>query len=135
MIRTAQRNKRQLGKYLELYRYQPELTAHLDTLPSAPFSQQTINEIVLWKVNRYVRFPARLSKTLHGLRKLPPKQHRQAKSILEELLDCRGVDLAMASTILRFQNARTFQIIDRHAYRALTGKPYRLHTKTAVGTK
>ena len=28
----------------------------------------------------------------------------------------------MASTILRFQNPKVFQIIDRHAYRALYGK-------------
>jgi hypothetical protein len=36
-------------------------------------------------------------------------------------MDVKGVDLAMASTLLRFQNADVFQIIDRHAYRAVYG--------------
>ena len=36
----------------------------------------------------------------------------------------------MASTCLRFQNSNVFQIIDRHAYRAITGEPYTLHSTT-----
>jgi hypothetical protein len=46
-----------------------------------------------------------------------------------------GVDLAMASTFLRFQNADVFQILDRHAYRAVFGKRYPLYSTTPQHTK
>ena len=36
----------------------------------------------------------------------------------------RAADLAMTSAILRFRNASVFQIIDRHAYRAVYGSGY-----------
>jgi thermostable 8-oxoguanine DNA glycosylase len=45
------------------------------------------------------------------------------------------VDLAMASTFLRFQNADVFQILDRHAYRAVFGKRYSLYSTTPQHTK
>jgi hypothetical protein len=41
----------------------------------------------------------------------------------------------MASTFLRFQTADVFQIIDRHAYRAVFGMPYPLHSATPTKTK
>ena len=49
-------------------------------------------------------------------------QHRKADSFLENVLECKGIDLAMASTILRFRNPNVFQIIDKRAYRAVYGK-------------
>jgi hypothetical protein len=55
MIHTGQNCDGNLSDYLKRYRYQSELTAHLDTLPDELFSQETVNEIVVWKVNRYVR--------------------------------------------------------------------------------
>jgi hypothetical protein len=118
-IRTAQGHRGSLSKYLRRYQYQQTLTAHLDTLPNKPFSQDTVNEIVLWKVSRYVHLPKRLRDSLHALRVLSPRDHRQAEPVLLDLLDCHGIDLAMASTFLRFQNADVFQILDRHAYRAV----------------
>jgi hypothetical protein len=42
-------------------------------------------------------------------------------------MGCDGVDLPMASTFRRFQNPDVFQIIDRHAYRAVFGKRYSLY--------
>jgi hypothetical protein len=42
-----------LGAFLQDYRYQPSLTPRLDRLPPEPFDQALVNEIVLWKVNRY----------------------------------------------------------------------------------
>jgi thermostable 8-oxoguanine DNA glycosylase len=47
------------------------------------------------------------------------------------LLDIHGVDLAMASTILRFRNPEVFQIIDRHAYRAIYGVKYPLYSMSS----
>src|SRR3954465_7073981 len=102
-IRTAGAHRGHLSKYLKQYQYQQALTAHLDSLPDKPFSQETVNEIVLWKVNRYVGLPKKLRDSVHALRTLSPRDHRQAEPVLLNLLDCRGVDLAMASTFLRFQ--------------------------------
>jgi hypothetical protein len=69
------------------------------------------------------------------LRALSPRDHRQAEPVLLNLLDCHGVDLAMASTFLRFQNADVFQIVDRPAYRAVFGKRFPVHSKTPPHTK
>jgi len=46
-----------------------------------------------------------------------------------------GVDLPMASTILRFINPFVFQIIDRHAYRAVYEKKYPLYPYTPTERK
>jgi thermostable 8-oxoguanine DNA glycosylase len=135
MIHTARNCKHSLSKYLKRYKHQPVLTAHLDNLPDEPFSPETVNEIVLWKVNRYARLSHHVRKALHALRTLSPHEHPKARRVLLSLLRCEGVDLAMASTFLRFQNAEVFQIIDRHAYRAVIGKPYPLHSATASETK
>jgi thermostable 8-oxoguanine DNA glycosylase len=54
---------------------------------------------------------------------------------LKVLLNISGVDLPMASTILRFTNPKVFQIIDRHAYRAIYGKKYPLYQSTPTERK
>ena len=69
------------------------------------------------------------------LRSLSPKEHRKAKLVLLGLLQHEGVDLPMASTFLRFQNADVFQIIDRHAYRAVFGEAYPHHAATPADHK
>jgi hypothetical protein len=119
--------EKKLDEFLKDFTYQKALTNHLDNLPNEPFSQEVINEIVLWKVNRYAQISEEIRKELHNLRSLKTKEHTKAKMILEKLLNCGGVDLPMASTILRFQNANVFQIIDRRAYRALFGIAYPLY--------
>ena len=134
-IQTAQAYGGNLADYLKGYKYQSRLTPHLDSLPDEPFSQETVNEIVLWKVNRYVQLPEQIRHSLYSLRALSPRQHRDAEVVLLSLLNCAGVDLAMASTFLRFQNADVFQIIDRHAYRAVFGKRYPVHSGTASNAK
>jgi thermostable 8-oxoguanine DNA glycosylase len=134
-IRTAREHRGNLSKYLKGYQYQQALTARLDALPNAPFSQETVNEIVLWKVSRYVELPKKLRHSLHALRALSPRDHRQAEPVLLNLLECHGVDLAMASTFLRFQNADVFQILDRHAYRALFGERYPVNSKAQPHAK
>jgi hypothetical protein len=135
MIHTAQNYKGSLSEHLKRFIYQPELTAYLDKLPDEPFSQETVNEIVLWKVNRYVRLPQDVLDSLRALRTVAPNEHPKAEPVLLSLLGYKGVDLPMASTFLRFQNANVFQIIDRHAYRAVIGKPYPLYTATPTETK
>ena len=134
-IVTARSFSGKLSPYLEDYTYQPDLTARLDKLQGTEFTQNLINEIVLWKVNRYVSLSPALLQQIGHLRLLKPDEHRKGESVLSALLECHGVDLAMASTILRFRNPPVFQIIDRHAYRAVYGSNYPLSTKCAASQK
>jgi thermostable 8-oxoguanine DNA glycosylase len=69
------------------------------------------------------------------LRKLKPGEHEHGRAVLQELLKVHGVDLPMASTLLRFRNPSVFQIIDRHAFRALYGRDYPLHTQSPAERK
>jgi thermostable 8-oxoguanine DNA glycosylase len=124
-----------LTSFLRQYKYQPRLTRKLDGLDDVNFTPELLNEIVLWKVNRYVALDGDHLRRIDALRKLKPGEHGEAQSVLEELLAAHGVDLPMASTILRFRNPAVFQIIDRHAYRALYGMDYPLHTQSSVKRK
>jgi len=124
-----------LADFLTDYRYQRELTAHLDSLGSRPFEQDDINEIVLWKVNRYVKLGGSVLEALNAATTVPPKSHRSAEAALAALLREPGVDLPVASTLLRFRNRKAFQIIDRHAYRAVYGENYPLYSSSRDITK
>ena len=120
---------------LSAYRHQEDLTRRLDNLEGEVFSQELVNEIVLWKVNRYAGLSPEILSAIDGLAPIAPGDHRQAGQVLEALLGVRGVDLAMASTLLRFRNPHAFQIIDRHAYRALSGERLRLYPETPLERK
>ena len=50
------------------------------------------------------------------------KYKEDHKKLLTDLLLCPGVQLPMASTLLRFRNPSLFQIIDQRVYRLLKGK-------------
>lgn len=101
------------------YHYQPDLTTKLDKLNTS-FDQQTINEIVLWKVNR---FASLTDQTFELLNKIDPNSTELDISltteILKALLQTKGIQLPMASTILRFKNKNIFQIIDQRVYRVI----------------
>ena len=125
LITTADQYEGSLPQLLHEYKYLPELTASLQQAGREPFSQEMINEIVLWKHNRYVRVPPELNRRIDELARLAPGNHRQAEGVLKDLLQVNGVRLAVASTILRFKNPSVFQILDRHAYRAVYGKLFR----------
>jgi hypothetical protein len=134
-ITTARAFRGDLSRYLDSYDNQPDLTGRLDELDDTKFTQQIINEIVLWKVNRYVSLTPELLRQIGQLQRLKPNEHRKGESVLAALLECHGVDLAMASTILRFRNRAVFQIVDRRAYRAVYGTEYPLSTKFAINRK
>lgn len=108
------------SEFLDDFKYQPELTKKLDSLGQS-FSQPLINEIVLWKVNRYVEIPRELLSSLNTLHSLRPGEYKKGEIQLKNLLACKGVRLPMASTILRFANPDVFQIYDRHICRAMDG--------------
>lgn len=108
-----------IADFLNGFNVYPELTEKLDSA-DWNFSQELINEIVLWKVFRYVKVPDELLVSLNGLRNLQPGNHRSGETELKNLLACGGVRLPMASTILRFANPNVFQIYDRHICRAMS---------------
>lgn len=104
------------------FKYQVELTKKLDNLNS-DFNQEILNEIILWKVNRYAEFD---KETINLLNKINPKSENIEMAltgdILLKLLDKKGVRLAIASTILRFRNPKVYQIIDQRVYRFIYGE-------------
>lgn len=101
------------------YNYQLNLTEKLDAYHS-DFDQNTLNEIVLWKVNRYAKFSKEIISVLNSIRKDDTViDEEKTCNLLMLLLNTKGVQLAMASTILRFKNPKIYQIIDQRVYRIL----------------
>jgi len=102
--------------------YQTELTRKLDSFHD-DFDQKVINEIILWKVNRYVMMN---KETLDNLNSINPNErvldYSKTKIVLTSLLMLKGVRLPMASTILRFRNKYLYQIIDQRVYRIINGE-------------
>ena len=105
--------------------YQKELTQKLDKTKSQ-FNQELLNEIVLWKVNRYALFNSTLINEINTISSWKVLNEEKTREILTSLLKTKGVQLAMASTILRFRNPNIFQIIDQRAYRVINGYPLKL---------
>lgn len=105
------------------FAYQEWLTEELERKVPQQINQDIINEIVLWKVNRYVRLEP---DTIDLLNAIDPKARAfedvPIYAVLRKLLNTDGVRLPMASTILRFRNPYLFQIIDQRAYRAVYGE-------------
>jgi len=124
-----------LKQFLNGYKYQPRLTPRLDGLGGADLTPELVDQIVLWKLNRYVSLDSALLGRLNQLKALRMGEHRKGEPVLSELLATHGVDLPMASTLLRFRNPGVFQIIDRHAYRAVYGAPYPLFASTPASSK
>lgn len=106
----------------EKYNFQPRLTKKLDLI-SSDFDQEIINQIVLWKVNRYAEIDNETFSLLNSIKKEDTFLNESlTKQILEKLLSTKGIQLAMASTILRFKNPKIYQIIDQRVYRFIYGK-------------
>ncbi len=119
-----------LNQFLHEYRYQPDLTARLDALETLQFTQALINEIVLWKINRFVQVDDELLRRIENVKGLHRGEHRNAESVIDSLLAVHGIGLPMASTLLRFRNPSAFQIIDQHAYRAVYGSKFSIYQST-----
>jgi hypothetical protein len=116
--------KSKVRDLLELYRYQPSLTKKLDGMVNAEFSIETLLEIVLWKTSRYPTLTAELLRQINSFNAIDSLRGRslvQAKQTLRSLLEVKGIQLPMASTILRFRNPRIFQIIDKRVYAIVCG--------------
>ena len=108
---------------LDLYKFQPELTSILDEHNKTDFDQQIINEIVLWKVNRYVATKSENNwlSLLNTFKDDKELDFDKLRHFLEMVLPdkIRGIRLAMASTFLRFRNPKIFQIIDERTFRII----------------
>lgn len=103
------------------FNYQQKLTYKLDNTAS-DFNQEIINEIVLWKVNRYAEISTDVLDLLNQINYNDTTINIDlTKRVLQGLLNCKGIRLAMASTILRFKNPKIYQIIDQRVYRFIYG--------------
>jgi hypothetical protein len=103
------------------FNYQPKLTEKLDNTVTN-FNQEIINEIVLWKVNRYSEISSDVLNLINQIKHQDTEINNDlTKKILQGLLNCKGIRLAMASTILRFKNPKIYQIIDQRVYRFIYG--------------
>lgn len=101
------------------FKYQESLTNKLDS-NNNDFNQKKLNEIILWKVNRYAEFDTKLIQLINTIDSNDSEiDLDKTKLILKELLKTNGVQLAMASTILRFRNPNIYQIIDQRVYRVI----------------
>lgn len=106
----------------EKYNFQPELTQKLDLI-SSDFNQEIVNQIVLWKVNRYAEIDNETLSLINEINKTDNSINENLTiNILEKLLTTKGIQLAMASTILRFKNPNIYQIIDQRVYRFIYGE-------------
>ena len=104
------------------YNFQTYLTDKLDNL-DWDFSQDILNEIILWKVNRYALFDEDTIKLLNKLDRNSKKIDKDFTiKLLWKLLNTKWVQLAMATTILRFKNPFIYQIIDQRVYRFIYWK-------------
>jgi hypothetical protein len=107
------------------YTYQPYLTEKLKSTSSSGLNQDWVNEVVLWKLNRYVHMKETTLALLNDPRLLMPEIDISfTRTVLHALLDTPGVRLPVASTFLRFRNPRVYQILDQRAYRFAMGEIY-----------
>jgi hypothetical protein len=109
--------------------FQKDLTVKLDNQSTA-FDENVINEIVLWKVNRYVKIENKTLNLVNNIKKDSKELDIENTIIvLKALLQTKGIQLPMASTILRFKNPKIYQIIDQRVYRIIyVGKKLKLNT-------
>ncbi len=145
MKKAWDHTKEQLEQFLNDYNYykpasglsQKSLTDELDSIePDQAFDESTVHKILLWKIHRYADLSPDLLNRLNDVSRLTQTNKQEAKPVLEELLQTDGIDLPMASTLLRFRNPNVFQIIDRRAFRAVTEKDhYDLYSGSPVKRK
>jgi thermostable 8-oxoguanine DNA glycosylase len=111
-----------------VYTYQKDLTEKLDNIHST-FNQEIINEIVLWKVNRYAKIDHETINLINALDQDSKELNKdKTEEILTKMLRVKGIRLPMASTILKFKNPNIYQIIDQRVFRVIYGSQLILST-------
>ncbi len=106
--------------------YNPDETAALHALANRNGSADIdlFRRIALWKLDRVLEIPDETIRRLQGLATAPDLERDSAevRKILEELVECAGIGVPMASTILKFLRSDVFPIVDVRAYRAIYGR-------------
>ena len=121
MLITTSDSEFHLTKEDYNYNYQKELTKKLDT-NNSDFTQEIINEIVLWKINRYAKLDDETIESLENIDKNSNHLNDEITTrILYKLLKTKGIQIAVASTILKFKNPHIYQIIDQRVFRIIYG--------------
>ena len=91
-------------------------------------NRDIINEIVLWKMNRRPQVTEELIDAIFLLKEIKtPLQiltDEKTAKVVEKLLQTKGMQLPMASTVLHFYYPEIFPIIDQRAYRELYAMDY-----------
>lgn len=119
-------------KILERFNYDDgaDITARISNVQEKDYQENRdiINEIVLWKMNRRPSITEELIDAILGLNNistpLQAVESSQTGMVLEQLLQTKGIQLPMASTILHFYYPDVYPIIDQRAYRELYGIDY-----------
>lgn len=87
-------------------------------------SIEDIRRVALWKYNRIIEIEGnlleRLSKVVSD--KNIDIESKEVKNLIEEMVNCKGIGMPLASTILKFLRPDVFPIVDTRAYRAIFGK-------------
>ena len=119
MIKTINDDDFEIKSEDLIFNYQEKLTKKLDAI-SSDFDQSIINEIVLWKGNRYAELSEKSMSLINSISTTSDKINVElTRQVLRKLINESGIQLPMASTILRFKNPKIYQIIDQRAYRFL----------------
>ena len=117
----------------EDYKYQLSLTEKLDRFSEELFTQELINEIVLWKINRYVAVDDEALRLLNSDEIKSATINKEfTRHLILKLLGLNGIRLAMASTILRFRNPKVYQIIEQRVFRFIYGQELKLSTSASI---
>lgn len=91
-------------------------------------NRDIINEIVLWKLNRTPYIETSIIDKIYALASISTPieaaENPYSLNVVIGLLNSKGVQLPMASTILHFYYPDIFPIIDQRAYRELYGEEY-----------
>ena len=104
-----------------IYSYQIKLTNKLDRIKT--ITKNNSNEIVLWKINRYINLDNKSMSLINSISKSSNRLNKKLTvKVLENLLAIKGMRLPIASTFLRFRNPKIYQIIDKRVYRFIYRK-------------
>jgi len=105
---------------VDMSSYDNTLTKLLDN-HNGVIDQNFINNVVLWKVNRYAEVDHETQTLLQTVKNSPTRSNPNIRLTLHKLLKTKGIKLAMATTILRFIKPSLFQLIDQRVYRVMYG--------------
>ena len=124
-FKLTKEQRAKIKKQAEAKRYAMEQAAEFELYNQKQENRDIINSIVLWKINRQVDIGTKLFIAIKNLNIVPStieSDEKDIKKIVCDLLQVKGVKIAMASTILKMFHPETFPIIDQRAYRELMGE-------------